>query len=107
MYVALIPQFNIEYSIPLANALSKRNLRCPVQFSLYVIHLMFTITVMPRPKRIAVGGYVYHTLNLANGRLRIFRKHNDFLAFEQILAEGAERFSILLSINFLFFVRVF
>jgi putative transposase len=49
---------------------------------------------MPRPKRITLGGYVYHILNRANGRLRIFRKDNDFLAFEQILAEGAERFSM-------------
>ncbi len=37
---------------------------------------------------------MYHTLNRANGRLRIFRKDDDFLAFEQILAEGAERFSM-------------
>ena len=49
---------------------------------------------MARPKRIALGGYVYHTLNRANGRLRIFRKDGGFLAFEQILAEGAERFSM-------------
>ena len=49
---------------------------------------------MARPKRIALGGYVYHALNRANGRLRIFRKDDDFLAFEQILADGAERFSM-------------
>ena len=49
---------------------------------------------MSRPKRIALGGYVYHTLNRANGRLRIFRKDDDFLGFEQIMAEGAERFSM-------------
>jgi REP-associated tyrosine transposase len=49
---------------------------------------------MSRPKRIALGGYIYHTLNRANGRRRIFRKEDDFLAFEQILAEGAERFSM-------------
>ena len=52
------------------------------------------IIVMSRPKRIVLGGYVYHTLNRANGRLRIFRKEDDFLAFEQIMAEGAERFSM-------------
>jgi putative transposase len=46
---------------------------------------------MPRAQRVAVGGYVYHVLNRANGRLRIFRKDRDFLAFEQILADGAER----------------
>jgi len=38
------------------------------------------IVVMPRPKRIAFGGYVYHVLNRANGRLRIFHTENDFLA---------------------------
>ena len=51
---------------------------------------------MPRAKRITLGGYVYHVLNRANGRLRIFRKDSDFLAFEQILAEGIERHSIRL-----------
>ncbi len=55
---------------------------------------MRIITPMPRPKRITLGEYVYHTLNRANGRLRIFRKDDDFLAFEQILAEGNERFSM-------------
>ena len=49
---------------------------------------------MPRAKRITPGGYTYHVLNRANGRLRIFRKDADFLAFEQILAEGIERFGM-------------
>jgi hypothetical protein len=31
---------------------------------------------MSRPLRITTGGYVYHVLNRANGRLRIFRKTN-------------------------------
>lgn len=51
---------------------------------------------MGRAKRITLGGYVYHVLNRANGRLRIFRKDSDFLAFEQILAEGIERYSMRL-----------
>jgi len=51
---------------------------------------------MGRAKRITLGGYVYHVLNRANGRLRIFRKDGDFLAFEQILAEGIERYSMRL-----------
>ncbi len=51
---------------------------------------------MPRTKRITLGGCVYHVLNRANGRLRIFRKDADFLAFEQILAEGIERYSMRL-----------
>jgi len=32
----------------------------------------------------ALSGYAYHALNRAKGRLRIFRKESDFLAFEKI-----------------------
>ncbi len=39
---------------------------------------------------------MYHVLNRANGRLRIFRKEGDFLAFEQILADGVQRFAMRL-----------
>jgi putative transposase len=46
---------------------------------------------MPRPKRKCVGGIVYHVLNRANGRLRIFKKRADFEAFERVLGEGIER----------------
>ena len=49
---------------------------------------------MPRPKRITLGGYVYHVLNRANGRLKIFKKDGDFLAFEQIMAEGIQHFNM-------------
>ena len=49
---------------------------------------------MGRPKRITLGGYVYHVLNRANGRLRIFKKDSDFAAFEKILTEGIERFDM-------------
>jgi putative transposase len=49
---------------------------------------------MPRPKRITLGGYVYHVLNRANGRLRIFCKNSDFLAFEKILAQGIELYGM-------------
>jgi putative transposase len=49
---------------------------------------------MARPLRQAEGDIVYHVLNRANGRLRIFRKPGDFAAFEQILADGTERFSM-------------
>ncbi len=51
---------------------------------------------MGRPKRITLGGYVYHVFNRANGRLRIFKKAADFQAFEQILSEGIERFDMRL-----------
>jgi putative transposase len=39
---------------------------------------------------------VYHVFNRANGRLRIFKKSDDFSAFERILAEGVERFAMRL-----------
>jgi putative transposase len=46
---------------------------------------------MPRRARTIVGGYAYHVLNRANGRLRLFKKDADFAAFEQIVAEAHER----------------
>ncbi len=52
---------------------------------------------MARIKRKVVGNIVYHVLNRANGRLRIFKKQGDFSAFEQILCEGLERFSMRLA----------
>ncbi len=46
---------------------------------------------MPRTARTLLGGYVYHILNRANGRLRLFRKAADFAAFEEIVAAAHER----------------
>jgi putative transposase len=46
---------------------------------------------MPRSARNIVGGYAYHVLNRANGRLRLFRKDADFAAFEAIMAEAHQR----------------
>jgi putative transposase len=43
---------------------------------------------MPRRPRSCPGGYVYHVWNRAAGRLRLFKKENDFLAFERILIEA-------------------
>ena len=51
---------------------------------------------MGRSKRIDKGGLVYHVINRANGRLRIFKKKADFEAFERILAQGIERFNMRL-----------
>ncbi|MCK5564000.1 MAG: transposase [Planctomycetes bacterium] len=51
---------------------------------------------MTKRKRITKGGIAYHVLNRANGKLRIFKKDLDFIAFENILAEGIERFSMRL-----------
>ena len=42
---------------------------------------------MPRNNRIAPGGMVFHVLNRGNGRMRIFHKMADYLAFEKVLAE--------------------
>src|SRR4030065_677641 len=38
---------------------------------------------MPRRSRVASGGYAYHVLNRAVGRMRIFRGQRDFEAFEE------------------------
>ena len=46
---------------------------------------------MPRRARSLVGGYPYHVLNRANGRLRLFKKDADFAAFEQVLGEAYDR----------------
>lgn len=46
---------------------------------------------MGRPLRAAQGGYVYHVLNRANARMKIFRKDADYEAFEAVLAEAVER----------------
>lgn len=49
---------------------------------------------MGRPLRAAVGDLVYHVLNRANARVRIFKSEADYKAFEQVLAEARERFSM-------------
>jgi len=46
---------------------------------------------MPRRPRSIVGGYVYHVLNRANGRLRLFKKQSDYEAFERVVVEVQER----------------
>ena len=46
---------------------------------------------MGRPKRAAPGGWVYHVLNRANGRLPIFEKGEDYAAFEGVLEEAIDR----------------
>ena len=51
---------------------------------------------MPRSKRIAPGGLVYHALNRANGRMALFHSPADYAAFERVLAEAVERFQMRL-----------
>jgi putative transposase len=42
---------------------------------------------MPRAARVVPGGMVFHVLNRGVGRMRLFHKDADYLAFEQILEE--------------------
>ena len=49
---------------------------------------------MPRIARVAPGGIVYHVLNRVNGRLRLFKKDQDYLAFEEVLLAAFERVEI-------------
>jgi putative transposase len=37
------------------------------------------------------GGYAYHVLNRAVGRMRIFAKERDFEAFDEVIAEAKRR----------------
>ncbi|OGI51034.1 MAG: hypothetical protein A3B81_05315 [Candidatus Muproteobacteria bacterium RIFCSPHIGHO2_02_FULL_65_16] len=46
---------------------------------------------MGRPHRNAPGGLVYHVLNRANARQPIFKKEEDYRAFERVLATVQER----------------
>jgi putative transposase len=46
---------------------------------------------MPRRARSIIGGLVYHVLNRANGRLRLFKKDADFAAFENVLMQAHAR----------------
>src|SRR6266849_9213163 len=46
---------------------------------------------MPRRRRVAPGGYVYHVVNRAAGRLALFESSSDFAAFERLLREAQTR----------------
>jgi putative transposase len=49
---------------------------------------------MPRTARSTEAGMIYHVLNRGNGRMRIFHKAGDYEAFEQVLAEGLQRYQV-------------
>ena len=51
---------------------------------------------MPRTSRVAPGQSVYHVINRANGRLRLFRKERDFQAFYDVLLQAHKRYPIRL-----------
>jgi putative transposase len=49
------------------------------------------LSAMPRTARAAVGGLVYHVLNRGNGRMEIFRKPEDYLAFARLMIDAKKR----------------
>ena len=49
---------------------------------------------MPRAPRNCPGGLVYHVWNRAAGRLRLFKKPQDYEAFEKVLIEARQRHSL-------------
>lgn len=51
---------------------------------------------MPRRKRVATGGYVFHVLNRAVARQKIFATHEDYAAFQNALTQALGRIPIRL-----------
>ncbi len=51
---------------------------------------------MPRRRRVATGGYVFHVLNRATARRRIFNNDGDYAAFERVLNEALTRVPVRL-----------
>ncbi|MBI1324326.1 hypothetical protein GC170_14240 [bacterium] len=49
---------------------------------------------MPRPPRADVACGIYHVLNRGNGRMTIFRKDEDYEAFEKVLYEGLQKYPV-------------
>lgn len=49
---------------------------------------------MPRTTRIDVGGIVYHVINRANARMKIFDRDEDYILFEKVLEEAKEKFDV-------------
>lgn len=49
---------------------------------------------MPRTNRIDVGDTVYHIINRANARMKIFDTDEDYLLFETVLEEAREKFDM-------------
>ena len=52
-------------------------------------------SLMPRQPRSVQGGMEFHVINRGNGRMPIFEKHLDFLAFLRLLEEGRHRVGIV------------
>ena len=49
---------------------------------------------MGRAKRANDGGLIYHVLNRANARSRIFEDEGDYAAFERVLCEARDRYDL-------------
>ena len=49
---------------------------------------------MPRPPRADEANGLYHALNRGNSRAEIFRKEEDYAAFERILGEGLSKYDV-------------
>jgi putative transposase len=46
---------------------------------------------MPRPRRAAEGGLIYHALNRANALSTVFETDDDYAAFERVMAQAVAR----------------
>ena len=51
---------------------------------------------MPRAARTDIGGHVYHVLNRANARVRIFDTDKDYKQFEATLEKAVEKYNMRL-----------
>ncbi len=48
---------------------------------------------MPRVERVDIANLIYHVINRANARVRIFDTKEDYQQFEEVLEEAVERFT--------------
>jgi len=64
----------------------RKRMRVGSHFKLDNSALLASKGVMPRRRRGATGGFVFHVLN----RSELFKKDGDYAAFEKVLREGLE-----------------
>ena len=48
---------------------------------------------MPRVERVDIANLIYHVINRANARVRIFDTKEDYQQFKEVLEEAVERFT--------------
>ena len=51
---------------------------------------------MPRPKRIALEGFIYHVVNRGNNRQPVFKDKDDFLVFLRVLKKFKDKYAFKL-----------